>query len=115
MYTRITREDLSVSSHPVYTMPLVVIIADDSNYAVLLFNMRYSSPSVDLFMSQGAAGEAPVDVSTSLSLGGANTLHGFYGAMTGALPAPSLQQQSGFSLKKIGPTRVNASPSRFAF
>ncbi|GFN90789.1 hypothetical protein PoB_001729500 [Plakobranchus ocellatus] len=38
----------------------------------------------------------PEDVSTSLGLGGAITLHGLYGGMTGALAAPSLQRQSGY-------------------
>ncbi|GFN96111.1 hypothetical protein PoB_002261700 [Plakobranchus ocellatus] len=40
-----------------------------------------------------ATGGAPEDVSTSLGLGGAITLHGLYGGMTGTLPAPSPSPQ----------------------
>ncbi|GFO22153.1 hypothetical protein PoB_004865800 [Plakobranchus ocellatus] len=53
-------------------------------------------------------GGAPEDVSTSLGLGGSITLHGFYGGMTGALPAPSPcpshQRQFGFG-QLICPTK----------
>ncbi|GFN85198.1 hypothetical protein PoB_001170400 [Plakobranchus ocellatus] len=48
-----------------------------------------------------STGKAPEEVSTSLGLGGAITLHGFYGGMTGVLPAPSLQRQCGFGRREM--------------